>query len=120
MRISDWSSDVWSSDLHLHHGLEEVTGNADDHRITHPHVQHQPAKDVAVVIDQPLAVAQQMPLALETRVESLHHFSHTGGNPGVVELEVIWVLATPIPAAPHLCVPADETRRSITALAVEH
>src|SRR3546814_4194680 len=91
MSISDWSSDVCSSDL-----------------ITHPHVQHQRAKDVAVVIDQPLAVAQQMPLALETRVESLHHFRHTGGNPGVVDLEVGGVHAKPLQAAAHRFVTADE------------
>src|SRR3546814_7978559 len=100
MSISDWSSDVCSSDL-----------------ITHPHVQHQRAKDVAVVIDQPLAVAQQMPLALETRVESLHHFRHTGGNPGVVDLEVGGVHAKPLQAAAHRFVTADEQRRSITAFA---
>src|SRR3546814_18337828 len=99
--------------LHVHHRLAEMAGDAGDHRVAHAHVEQQRAKDVAILIDQPLAVAKEVPFTLETRVEPVHHLGDERRHAGVVDLEIGPIYAQLFPAFTAPLVPAAPTRRAL-------
>ena len=72
---------------HVLVGRGPVAGDAGDHAVGVPHRHHAGGEHVAVVVDEPLAVAQQIALALQAPIEELGVLVPPLGQAGVVHLD---------------------------------
>src|SRR3546814_4063375 len=71
MRISDWSSDVCSSDLLER--LTERTCHPGDHGFPVSHVEEQGTEHVPILVHHPQTIAVEIPLPLQALVEPVGH-----------------------------------------------